>query len=56
MKSQITFATKTEVTIQAGVLRWKSTEPGEPLQVPSAVMITLEIGPSYDEFSITFRR
>ena len=56
MKSQITFPTKTKVTLQADVLRWKSREPGDPLQVPSAVMNTLEIGPSYDEVNITFWR
>ena len=56
MKSQITFTTKTKVTLQADVLGWKSTEPEDPLQVPSAVMNTLEIGPSYDEVNITFRR
>jgi len=56
MKSQTTFVAKTKVTIQADVLRWKSREPGDPLQVPSAVMNTQETGPSYDEVSITFWR
>jgi len=54
MKSQIIFVTKPKATLQADVLRWKYREPGDPLQVPSAVMNTLEIGTSYDEVNIIF--